>query len=894
MKASRRITCACAAVIVATTFAIAQQADQPVSPLTVTQESTPLGDNALLSTGPIMCTGDADCYFAAVNAANGSGGLASDFLDVCDYHYCNNGVCDSCERRFGNTVPVYNALVQGVDVLCGASGFVNYCFCPSADSWDARSVDNRGPSGPPLGVDDISALVRAFGGAVFFDCPIPDPMSNCDLEDIVPPLDQNISENANCGPACFVDADCADQSYCNGEETCVEGRCKKGNNPCSPLACSEDTDRCGACVTDADCGDGRFCNGEEVCDVMGQCTKGDPPCPSNIACDELNNLCSGSRRLFLVPAGMNPLLATSGQDVAIDPAPGAVVSVEAYLEDPETRTHAYEFAMGCTYASAATDAGEIQFVDGSMAIDDERSDYYFDDFPSFIVLDEGQCMMEQPCTDNNDCWEDCGSLCLPSGFCSITPARAGAVSLNPGAPAPPGRRYIANFQLQIPIEPLIGRYTIRPICPETEACTATLTRTIDSVPIEQLPVLVNGLEIDRRTVCCDGTAMTCQQDVFQSDCPSPAVWLEQQDCDADCNDNGLADICDIVIGNSNDCNANDIPDECETQTCTRDCDCYLNATAGGPDICDPTSLIDICDYTYCDIPQGQIEGNCTSCRRRYGNTCDSFAGFVQTNDILCAVAGFGNYCACPNADLVNAKAPGCQSGIFNANCKGPSGSPLGTDDIIAVVGSFGGANPYPCSTPNDDTCDDNPPPSAGGCGPASLAVDGPSAAASSHAVHDVVVRRSSSATLQIVPRERSIRADGQLAVDIFVTDVEGLIGYEFGLSTIGGKQGALSLHAVNVDTDRNDYVFDGLANFPAIDEELGRIGGVAMDAGVTVSQGKRAYLGTFTFTVPDDARGAFSLQPSTEFVALFTSGGQQSVGTVDDAIVFVTGGSSRR
>jgi hypothetical protein len=64
------------------------------------------------------------------------------------------------------------------------------------------------------------------------------------------------------GGACAV---CDDGLYCNGVETCVDGRCVAGSEPCETI-CDEEEDRCG-CRTDAD-GDGvraESCGGND-CD----------------------------------------------------------------------------------------------------------------------------------------------------------------------------------------------------------------------------------------------------------------------------------------------------------------------------------------------------------------------------------------------------------------------------------------------------------------------------------------------------------------------------------------------------------------------------------------------------------------------------------------------------
>ena len=312
--------------------------------------------------------------------------------------------------------------------------------------------------------------------------------------------------------------------------------------------------------------------------------------------------------------------------------------------------------------------------------------------------------------------------------------------------------------------------------------------------------------------------------------------------------------------------------QCGGISCDRDCDCYLDAIAMG-------TPPDICDYHYCD------NGQCVSCQRRHGNTCSSFSGVVQTSDILCAVTGFGSYCACPNADIWDGAAAGC-SAATPGNCKGPSGVPITTADILGIVAAFGGANPFGCPIPPaGGGCDASPPPAAGGCGPA----------AASDQLPELDVRPTSigdnlKAHYEIVPRSRSVRAGEDIVVDVFVADASGLIGFEYGVQAalIGKNATRLPVESVSVDVDRNDYIFAGMYNFPAVDSELGRVGGALFGSGVDVPSGKRAYVGTFTFSVPDGVAGVVNLSAATEHVGLWTDGSTQTpVQAGDDTAVLV-------
>lgn len=94
-----------------------------------------------------------------------------------------------------------------------------------------------------------------------------------------------------CPPCdCLSDAECDDNLFCTGVETCdAYGHCQPGSDPCPGQMCDEDNDICVDCFVDADCDDSLFCNGAETC-VAGTCQPGTDPCPGQI-CDEVNDEC---------------------------------------------------------------------------------------------------------------------------------------------------------------------------------------------------------------------------------------------------------------------------------------------------------------------------------------------------------------------------------------------------------------------------------------------------------------------------------------------------------------------------------------------------------------------------------------------------------------------------
>ena len=97
------------------------------------------------------------------------------------------------------------------------------------------------------------------------------------LADLTPPA-----------PQCSVNADCDDNIFCNGLETCSGGTCQSGTAPsCSGSSpfCSEDLDQCVACLANSDCADEDLCNGAETCNASGQCIAGTSvDCDDGVAC----------------------------------------------------------------------------------------------------------------------------------------------------------------------------------------------------------------------------------------------------------------------------------------------------------------------------------------------------------------------------------------------------------------------------------------------------------------------------------------------------------------------------------------------------------------------------------------------------------------------------------
>ncbi len=100
--------------------------------------------------------------------------------------------------------------------------------------------------------------------------------------------------------------------------------------------------------------------------------------------------------------------------------------------------------------------------------------------------------------------------------------------------------------------------------------------------------------------------------------------------------------------------------------------------------------------------------------------------------------------------------------------------------------------------------------------------------------------------------------DGLILIDVFVSGVVDLRGYQVTLETIGSEGEGLDVEDIWVDTARSDYVFADEQAVTAVDLVGGRLAG-AMFSG-SVDAMRPAYVGTFSFRPSPDAPEALSTQ----------------------------------
>ncbi|MHC4695198.1 MAG: FG-GAP repeat protein [Planctomycetota bacterium] len=82
------------------------------------------------------------------------------------------------------------------------------------------------------------------------------------------------------------------------------------------------------------------------------------------------------------------------------------------------------------------------------------------------------------------------------------------------------------------------------------------------------------------------------------------------ECETDCNNNGLHDDCDIADGTSDDCNANAVPDECEEDCNGSGVPDDCDITDGTSEDCNGNGTPDECDILVADCNSNAIPDDC--------------------------------------------------------------------------------------------------------------------------------------------------------------------------------------------------------------------------------------------------------------------------------------------
>ncbi|NOX57623.1 MAG: S8 family serine peptidase [Planctomycetes bacterium] len=150
--------------------------------------------------------------------------------------------------------------------------------------------------------------------------------------------------------------------------------------------------------------------------------------------------------------------------------------------------------------------------------------------------------------------------------------------------------------------------------------------------------------------------LQCGVCTLADDCDSNGV---PDDCQPDCNQNSINDVCDVADGTSDDCNANVVPDECEASDCNTNGvldSCEL--TAGSASDCNGNSVPDECEL--------EVAGSGDCCQLGHGAGCSNptIEACVCASNPSCCDDTWDNTCIF----LVEQLGCGACDGLLDPDC----------------------------------------------------------------------------------------------------------------------------------------------------------------------------------------------------------------------------------
>ncbi|MHC4698573.1 MAG: hypothetical protein ACYTFA_17720 [Planctomycetota bacterium] len=117
------------------------------------------------------------------------------------------------------------------------------------------------------------------------------------------------------------------------------------------------------------------------------------------------------------------------------------------------------------------------------------------------------------------------------------------------------------------------------------------------------------------------------------------------------------------------------------------------------------------------------------------------------------------------------------------------------------------------------------------------------------------------AAMTAVATRTAGRAGEVFTVDIYLSNINDLGGYQIRLKTSGGTQGSLTLSDALIDSSRKDYVYGPVQILDVVNKTAGVMMAIrAVPVSAPESNvGKPRYAGTFKFTASADAKGVFTI-----------------------------------
>jgi len=218
---------------------------------------------------------------------------------------------------------------------------------------------------------------------------------------------------------CVNSAECNDGLWCNGIEMCLGNGCVSGTDPCPPnLVCDEVNNVCTGCLDDTGCDDGLYCNGIETC-VSDECVPGSAPCNDGNPCtaDPCNEVSGCLDKECAATGPADPCcndsfcggidlcearIALTPEDVWV--TPGEVVKTHVCLDNPDDLVGGIQFDL-CEYDMDEEQIDCLECVDCELT---ERTGM-FD--CAVLELPNGCCRVILFCKNP--------SCVINTGFCNI-------------------------------------------------------------------------------------------------------------------------------------------------------------------------------------------------------------------------------------------------------------------------------------------------------------------------------------------------------------------------------------------------------------------------------------------------------------------------------------------
>lgn len=192
-------------------------------------------------------------------------------------------------------------------------------------------------------------------------------------------------------PTCTSDAECDDDFFCNGPESCQSAVCVAGTPPCDAL-CDDESDTCYGCVDGSECDDGNIYTTDRC--ANSACSNDPVVCDDGVACT--NDVCDGA-------TGQCAFLDVCSAGMECDTGSGACVAAPACETDDDCVDDDV-FCNGLPFCNSVTSTCVTRntgTVCGFIGPCDEEADRCIDSFDSELCID--QCVDAHPiCTPHDD------------------------------------------------------------------------------------------------------------------------------------------------------------------------------------------------------------------------------------------------------------------------------------------------------------------------------------------------------------------------------------------------------------------------------------------------------------------------------------------------------------